>query len=826
MPNSLPLQSNERLMLKLQRNRQHHFAWGLITPGKDFDWQTALKGGRALGRMLLRVIPLAVGSYTPMWATSVLTMAKGLLRIYSKQGAKGLVKYTKVCSIITQQAAGGQRIDDLSSIGPRVARTSCGLPRIINKAHRTAIRLGDTNVIRLYLTIFGLYRVVEMPGKVNLASITGLCLYRQQFFLEHVKYIPIFWRILANLAKLNPSGANLKERLGYFDESSHSPTLRIDRILPITKSGPQSSKSPLMAFTDALWLSTSDKKIQDRLEFLKKNPDGEGFCLGLWRGLREPELKIKARLNKAWEKRRASSVGGLYFTVSIWMNSGLLPALKAWTVIFDNKPIKELFKMAYTNPWGKLIPWGTLHPGNLSNLGKLAFLEEPAGKIRVVAIVDVLTQSILYPLHRWIFSLLERIPQDGTFDQRRPIELLNSMGFKDIISYDLSSATDRLPLAIQQALLEEVLGEKVASLWATLLVGRDYEFHPRTAEKYGLETTAVRYAAGQPMGAYSSWAMLALTHHFIVQMAAWRVMGTVAWFSKYAVLGDDMVIADAAVAQAYYTIMVEELGVKIQVTKSLISDNGSFEFAKKTFIRGVEASPISLKGFAAGLRNLPVMEGLLTALPGILTYRLKDVARTLGFGYRALGALQSALGKRGRLQGLIVFLTRPSGVLGSNWLRWLGQETWLIEGGQPTQDSINSVYSRMGEWAAGRLIQLIKSRRDSFSRDSGKGGWIPTTQFPTRALFDLYVKLVLRPISVDLENCLNETETLLLQWRKRENVQVDEFNIFMADLEDILGKLDTFPNTPRVARLAEERAPVGSQIIKLWRLLRPLIRKE
>lgn len=33
----------------------------------------------------------------------------------------------------------------------------------------------------------------------------------------------------------------------------------------------------------------------------------------------------------------------------------------------------------------------------------------------------------------------------------------------------------------------------------------------------------VRYAVGQPMGALSSWAMLALTHHLIVAMAARRV---------------------------------------------------------------------------------------------------------------------------------------------------------------------------------------------------------------------------------------------------------------------------------------------------------------
>lgn len=814
-------------MLKFQRNsRQSHFAWGLITPGKDFDWLTALKSRRVLGRMLLRVLPLAVGSYTPMWATSILTITRKFWFLYKNQGPKGLVKYTKVCSIILQQAAGGQRIEDLSSIGPRVARTASGLPRIINKAHRALIRSGDPKVIRMYLTLFGIYRVVEFPGKVNLSTITGLCLYRQEHFLEHVKFIPIFWRILSQIAKVNPGGSNLRERLGYFDETTKSPTLRIDRILPITQSGPKSSNHVLSAFQDPVYLDLKQPKIEARLKQLETEPDGVGFCLGLWRGLRPSEVTLKERLNKAWSKRRASSVGTLWWTVSIWMNSGLLPTLIDWTKRFDNKPIKTLFKTAYTNPFGKLTPWATLYPGNTENLGKLAFLEEPAGKVRIVAMVDILTQSILYPLHKWIFSLLERIPQDGTFDQRRPIELLNSVGHKSYFSYDLSSATDRLPLALQQALLEAILGEKTAANWATLLVGRVYSFHEKTAEKWGLKQTSVSYAAGQPMGAYSSWAMLALTHHLIVQMAAWRTMGTVGWFSKYAVLGDDIVIADPSVASAYYHIMVEELKVQIQVTKSLVSENGSFEFAKKTFIRGVEVSPVSLKGFQAALRNLPVMEGLLSALPGVHSHRLKDVARALGFGYKVLGSLQSGLAKRSRIQGLIVFLTRPSGILGESWLRWLSQETWLVQGGLPSQESINSIYKQMGVWAADRLLKMIASRRDAFTRDSGKGGWIPTTQFPTRALFDVYVELVLRPISRGLEDRLNETETLLLRWRGRENVTHDEFNIFMSELEGIMGAIDLLPSSPRVARLSEEKAPVGSSILKLWRFLRPLVKKD
>jgi hypothetical protein len=81
-------------------------------------------------------------------------------------------------------------------------------------------------------------------------------------------------------------------------------------------------------------------------------------------------------------------------------------------------------------------------------LGKLSFLMEPAGKVRVVAILDGWTQMILSGLHDTLSSILKEIPQDGTFEQGKPIELLpkqESMTY----SFDLSSATDRLPIDLQ-----------------------------------------------------------------------------------------------------------------------------------------------------------------------------------------------------------------------------------------------------------------------------------------------------------------------------------------------------------------------------------------
>lgn len=102
------------------------------------------------------------------------------------------------------------------------------------------------------------------------------------------------------------------------------------------------------------------------------------------------------------------------------------------------------------------------------------------------------------------------------------------------------------------------------------------------------------------MGALSSWAMLALTHHVIVNISAKRVGLTL--FKDYALLGDDIVIADKAVAMAYHEIMTKVLGVDINLSKSLISSN-SFEFAKRLVTMDGEVSAVGAKNLLVALKS-------------------------------------------------------------------------------------------------------------------------------------------------------------------------------------------------------------------------------
>lgn len=96
--------------------------------------------------------------------------------MYIKQGPKTLVMYLKAAHVIMQQSIGGHYLEDMTPLGLRIRRTKGSkLPRIIPVLHRARIRAGDRNVIRFWLTMFSIYRIIEYPnyrGFIDFTSIT------------------------------------------------------------------------------------------------------------------------------------------------------------------------------------------------------------------------------------------------------------------------------------------------------------------------------------------------------------------------------------------------------------------------------------------------------------------------------------------------------------------------------------------------------------------------------------------------------------------------------------------------------------------------------
>lgn len=134
------------------------------------------------------------------------------------------------------------------------------------------------------------------------------------------------------------------------------------------------------------------------------------------------------------------------------------------------------------------------------------------------------------------------------------------------------------------------------------------------------------------MGALSSWAMLAITHHYIIQYSAWVtfVTPTSQLFTEYAVLGDDVVIWNRVVAKRYISVM-KQLGVELNLAKSIISTKGDgLEFAKRTLYKGTDVSPIPFKEMSAShqkFANLRTFSEKYNLTP-------LSILRYLGYGYK------------------------------------------------------------------------------------------------------------------------------------------------------------------------------------------------
>jgi len=252
-----------------------------------------------------------------------------------------------------------------------------------------------------------------------------------------------------------------------------------------------------------------------------------------------------------------------------------------------------------------------------TQIGKLSTKREAAGKVRVFAMVDVWTQSALSPLHKMLFAFLRTLPNDGTFDQEASVRrcLVKSTQSGKSFGYDLSAATDRLPILLQREIIDKVI-PGFGEIWAKLLVDRYYHIN---SKDFDVEDS-LHYEVGQPMGALSSWAMLAVTHHYIAQLAAVRAANKAGalngpywivspvdlqtfnlpskWYTGYEVLGDDIVFFEDDVAQEYLLLM-DLLGVPINLSKSVIATNATFEFAKVTGHKGHHVAAVSWAMFMA-----------------------------------------------------------------------------------------------------------------------------------------------------------------------------------------------------------------------------------
>jgi len=213
---------------------------------------------------------------------------------------------------------------------------------------------------------------------------------------------------------------------------------------------------------------------------------------------------------------------------------------------------------------------------------RLHFLSEGGGKTRTICIPDIWSQIALKPIHEFLMGWLKSLPNDGTSSHNlTAIKLKEWTRNKEIVCTDLTTATDRFPVDLQERVLSYPLGPSLASAWKSLLVDRDIDCQGKP----------VRYGVGQPMGFLSSWAAMALTHHVIVRYAG--ILEGYKHFKDYLIIGDDVAIANRRVGERYMALL-EALEVPISLGKSILpgTPRGAGEIAKRLFILGEEISPV------------------------------------------------------------------------------------------------------------------------------------------------------------------------------------------------------------------------------------------
>jgi hypothetical protein len=273
--------------------------------------------------------------------------------------------------------------------------------------------------------------------------------------------------------------------------------------------------------------------------------------------------------------------------------------------------------------------WLNLYPHNSKAFRKLSYFSDKEGKSRVIAILDYWSQTALKPLHDSINRILKSIKTDCTFNQNHFQTTLPVGTDVTYHSLDLSNATDRMPLNLQKKIIGSIIGRRKSDAWGRVLVDWVYPCKERP--------DGIKYQTGQPMGAYSSWPAMALTHHYIVKLAALKVNKQNFW--DYSLLGDDIVIADTSVAESYRAIL-KTLDMPISDAKTHVSKD-IYEFAKRWVYFGIEVTPFSIGGLLKSWRKYPYLHNFLEtqdahgwALP---EHRLPELIRSI---YSTLGKHQ------------------------------------------------------------------------------------------------------------------------------------------------------------------------------------------
>lgn len=214
-------------------------------------------------------------------------------------------------------------------------------------------------------------------------------------------------------------------------------------------------------------------------------------------------------------------------------------------------------------------------------IGYIRVTQEPGFKLRCYAAPMIWTQICLEPLKKFLMETLKRCPWDMTHNQRFADETIRQrlahQGY--VHCFDLSNATDRIPVDSQIAVLKAIV-PKMSQHYIHLfemVISSEWEFVP-TGER-------LRWHRGQPLGSGPSFGCFALWHGLLLY-----ALNGYSHEDKFFIVGDDVVILDDTLALLYENA-INDLKLDYSPQKTMHS-NTVAEFTGRLITRyGVYKNP-------------------------------------------------------------------------------------------------------------------------------------------------------------------------------------------------------------------------------------------
>jgi len=226
-------------------------------------------------------------------------------------------------------------------------------------------------------------------------------------------------------------------------------------------------------------------------------------------------------------------------------------------------------------------------------MGVIALIQEPGMKLRFAANPYRVYQMALKPFGAALYSALRRVPNDFTFDQEAGVEAIQAWLRDGLpsISMDLTNASDNIPLDLQLEMLARYgVSTRWLQFYSDCCRGDWYIQRSRSGP-----VEMIRWTVGAPLGLYPVFASFTLWHHNMVQACFFdlgkpKIGGR--W--PYAIIGDDLWLGDAEVADLYVRRMLS-LGVPASTSKGLVSESTA-DFAGRVITPNDVVQGIKWKG--------------------------------------------------------------------------------------------------------------------------------------------------------------------------------------------------------------------------------------